>query len=410
MTDNELNVTVTCITALASQPNAQEKITLLLKSLFENYKKDGYQEEQETQEIKSVSVPLIFTQKELSKMPKEFSKHFKVGKLTAHVRQKKNGVYEIYCQTNNNIIRSYGKLLSVARADFIVKIDAYSKGNYKPTTAKKKGTNFIKYMETWLETTKKPFVKDVTYNDYYHTFKTYIKPAFNKRSVEELKCVELQTLVNSYSEMGKNRTAKKIYQLLSTLFDYAVADGLITISPMLKVKLAHYEQEHGVPLTREEEQAFVSSFWNNPDIYKQAFAFMLYTGVRRAELSSTIIEDGWVHIVTAKQRKGHKEKVRSLPIPPMLQTLLPHINVEEIKKLSDHILTKRLPYCCANHHLHDLRHTFVTRAQECGVRREYVSLWVGHKADNSITSNVYTHLNQNKELQIEEMKKFQYQL
>lgn len=83
---------------------------------------------------------------------------------------------------------------------------------------------------------------------------------------------------------------------------------------MLKVKLAHYEQEHGVPLTREEEQAFVSSFWNNPDIYKQAFAFMLYTGVRRAELSSTIIEDGWVHIVTAKQRKGHKEKVRSLPI------------------------------------------------------------------------------------------------
>lgn len=155
MTDNELNVTATCITALASQPNAQEKITLLLKSLFENYKKEGYQEEQETQEIKSVSVPLIFTQKELSKMPKEFSKHFKVGKLTAHVRQKKNGVYEIYCQTNNNIIRSYGKLLSVARADFIVKIDAYSKGNYKPTTAKKKGTNFIKYMELQIEEMKK---------------------------------------------------------------------------------------------------------------------------------------------------------------------------------------------------------------------------------------------------------------
>lgn len=31
-------------------------------------------------------------------MPKEFSKQFKAGKLTAHVRQKKNGVYEIYCQ------------------------------------------------------------------------------------------------------------------------------------------------------------------------------------------------------------------------------------------------------------------------------------------------------------------------
>ena len=63
-----------------------------------------------------------------------------------------------------------------------------------------------------------------------------------------------------------------------------------------------------------------------------------------------------------------------------------------------------------NHHLHDLRHTFITRVQECGIRREYASLWAGHKADNSITSNIYTHLEQNKEVQIEEIKKFQYEL
>jgi integrase len=57
--------------------------------------------------------------------------------------------------------------------------------------------------------------------------------------------------------------------------------------------------------------------------------------------------------------------------------------------------------------LHDLRYTFVTRAQECGIKREYVSLWAGHKANNSITSNVYTHLGQNKDVQITEMKKIQ---
>lgn len=51
-----------------------------------------------------------------------------------------------------------------------------------------------------------------------------------------------------------------------------------------------------------------------------------------------------------------------------------------------------------------------TRAQECGIRREYASMWAGHKADTSITSNVYTHLEQNKNVQIEEMKKFQYKI
>lgn len=177
---------------------------------------------------------------------------------------------------------------------------------------------------------------------------------------------------------------------------------------MLKVKLAHYETESGVPFTREEERQLLEDFKREPTLYRQAFVFMIYTGVRRAELSSVVVENGWVHLVTAKQRKGFKEKLRSLPIPPMLQDVLPFINVNEIVKISPHLLTKHLHKQFENHHCHDLRHTFITRAQECKIPREYVSLWAGHKADNSITSNVYTHLEQNKELQIEEMQKFYY--
>ena len=53
--------------------------------------------------------------------------------------------------------------------------------------------------------------------------------------------------------------------------------------------------------------------------------------------------------------------------------------VDEIKKLTPHILTKHLKLQFDNHHLHDLRHTFITRAQECGIRREYASMWAGHE-------------------------------
>lgn len=411
MTENELNVTVTCITALATQPNAHEKIKLLLTSLFESYSKEGFLDVQQNEEnFSSTSAPLIFTQKEIEKMPKEFCKKFKIGKLTAHVRKRKNGVYEIYCQTNGIMFRSYGKILGNAKTEFIAKLNAYAKGTYKPATVQRRGTNLVKYMENWLNKAKKPFIKEVTYNDYYHSFKTYIKPAFAKKSIEELKHLELQSFVNGYSEMGKHRTAKKLYQLLSSVFDYAVADRIISVSPMTKVKLIPYEQEHGIPLTREEELYLVNEFKKDHHVYKQAFVFMLYTGIRRAELASVEVENGWVHIVTAKQRKGYKEKLRSLPIPPMLEEHMPYINLEEIKKLTPHILTKHLNKLCKNHHLHDLRHTFSTRAKECQIQREYISLWVGHKADSSLTSNVYIHLDQNKELQIVEMQKFQYRL
>ena len=143
-------------------------------------------------------------------------------------------------------------------------------------------------------------------------------------------------------------------------------------------------------------------------VYNQAFAFIMYTGLRRAELASVVIDGEWITLTTAKQRKGMKEKSRSIPISPMLKRVLPFIDIDKIKAASIGVLTNRFKDVCPNHHLHDLRHTFITRAQECGIRREIVSLWAGHKADSSITTNVYTHFQEHSELQILEMQRYDY--
>ena len=55
------------------------------------------------------------------------------------------------------------------------------------------------------------------------------------------------------------------------------------------------------------------------------------------------------------------------------------------------------------HRWHD-----ITRTQECGIRREIVSLWAGHKADSSITTTVYTHFQERSELQLQEIEKYKY--
>ena len=136
---------------------------------------------------------------------------------------------------------------------------------------------------------------------------------------------------------------------------------------------------------------------------------MMYTGLRRSELASVEIDDNWITLTTGKQRKGMKEKSRSLPISPMLRKVLPFIDVEKIKAASTRVLTDRIKDVFENHHLHDLRHTFITRAQECGIRREIVSLWAGHRADSSITTTVYTHFQERSELQIQEMEKYHYE-
>ena len=94
----------------------------------------------------------------------------------------------------------------------------------------------------------------------------------------------------------------------------------------------------------------------------------------------------------------------------MLRSVLPLIDITVIKALSVNVLTKQFKKDFPEHHLHELRHTFITRCQECGIQRELVSLWAGHAADSSITSTVYTHLSQFEDRQLAEMQKFKYEL
>ena len=245
--------------------------------------------------------------------------------------------------------------------------------------------------------------------EYQKSVNLYLLPKFGQSKLTDITTFDIQEYLNKYTAAGKFRTAKSIYQLLNPIFAFAVADNMLNRSPMEKVRIVAYEQEHGTALTRAEEKQIVDDFLALPTSrYRQAFVFIMYTGLRRSELASAQIDGEWITVITAKQRKGHKEKARRIPVSPMLKKLLPMIDLNLIRQANPNKLTCAFKDLYTNHHLHDLRHTFVTRCQECGIAREIVSLWVGHTADKTITTTVYTHLEQNVELQLREIARFIY--
>ena len=73
MTENEINVTATCIAALANQPNSEEKIKLLLTSLLGSNERADFNIEKNTTFTPVTSI-IKFTQKEISHMDKDFKK------------------------------------------------------------------------------------------------------------------------------------------------------------------------------------------------------------------------------------------------------------------------------------------------------------------------------------------------
>jgi integrase len=180
---------------------------------------------------------------------------------------------------------------------------------------------------------------------------------------------------------------------MKAVFDFAVGEELIDKSPMRLLKAPKYEKHNGVALTLAEEREFIERLnASNCNVeIRQALLFLLYTGMRRSELASVCVNDGFVTVISAKTRKGYQEKRRAIPITPMLARWLPSFNLDAIRNVRPDALTQALKRLMPKHHLHELRHTFITRCQECGVAREVVSVWAGHAADNTMTSNVYTH-------------------
>lgn len=341
-------------------------------------------------------------------MPKEFRTEFKTGRATAHVR-KHNGSFEIRCQIKKQKICAVAKTLDEAKEKFIDKLK-----NFSPSEAEKRRLHptFEAYALRWLDTVKKPYIKPLTYREYHRLLTVDIIPRFGAVEVGKVKQLDLQEFINGYVAAEKFRTAKKIYNLLSPLFDYAVNDGILIRSPLNNVTVPIYEQKHGSPLTREEEKQVVNALLADNTTVMQGVVFCLYTGLRRSELSTARRVGEWIEVATSKTRQGKGEKIRRIPISPMLYKVLPFIDIEKITALSPDTLTTSRAFheLLSSHHFHDLRHTFITRCQECGIPREIVSLWSGHSADNSITSRVYTHLEGNADLQLKEICKFSYEL
>ena len=351
----------------------------------------------------------IFNKKEINEMPKAFRTLFKKGNVTAHVRNK-NGRFEIRCQLQKQKITASNRLLETAKKRFIEKLNIVASGGIPPRATKRKSLTVCEYMAKWLETVKKPYVKPDTYKSYIQIANAYIYPIFGTCEVDSITAYDIQTHINEFNEQGKFRTAKKVYQLLSAFYDYAEHDGKVKRSPMGTVIPGVYEQEHGQALTREEEHALINALKANlSSVCLQSYVFMLYTGLRRSELSSAVLSDDglFVTVITAKQRKGKQEKRRNIPVSPMLKTVLPLIDLNRCVSTGKDYLTSEFKKNVPSHHLHDLRHTFITRAQECGISRELVSVWVGHSSPN-ITERVYTHLDKNMPLQLAEIAKFIY--
>ena len=386
MTDKELKKVLAGIQQIPNESERDEVTQIVLKAAaesitLETLKKITAQPKKEEKKEQSGG-SVKFTKKEIEQMPEKFKRFFVLDENIVSYRITKDGLYQAR-------FRRCGYNIEVAHKDFATMKHRFLK---KLSEAEKKLEQvgyplFKDYAAGWLKE-KERTVKESTYKGYEQLVRVNLIPTFGEMSLKEITRKEVQELLFSYVDQGKNRTAQKLKVMLTAMFDVIVDDFPALTNPMRKIVLNHYEVKKGRAFTKDEEKQIIDFCKRHPHYHgNSALLLLMYTGMRVGELKTMEFDGEYVTCISEKTRKGRKEVVRKIPVSPMLKRILHMIDFEKAKNTNRDVARDTIKRIFPDRHTHELRYTFITRAKECGVNPEVVMLWVGHEHDQDVRTS-----------------------
>lgn len=285
---------------------------------------------------------------------------------------------------------------------------------------------YEKWLHIWLENYIKPSSKERTYIRYLQLIRTHIAPKIGDKDVNDLTPIVLQSFVTKLLSSGNDKTGKglsanTVNAIISVMQNSLRTAHLLgyakeyTANMIKRPKLKERKIEC---FTLAEQKKIESAVFESKKTKLFGIVLCLYTGLRIGEL----IALQWKDIDLQKglltvSRSCHDtsggivfdepKTATSNRIIPLPKQLLPKL--KSIKKNSDsdfvvsangmpvsvrsyqrsfELLLKKLNI--SHKGFHSLRHTFATRALECGMDVKTLSEILGHK-NPTVTLNRYAH-------------------
>lgn len=292
------------------------------------------------------------------------------------------------------------------------------------------------WLEEWLAVCVKPTVKQRTYEKYERICRKKLC-ALGGYSLEKLTAPVLQAFVAKMTVCLAPNTVNVIISVLKNSLKKAVALGVTGREYASGIARPRASEKKVECFSQEEQKKLEAVVLNGQKKKLVGILLCLYTGLRIGELlaltwedidfSSGILSvtkschDGWGNggyrkIVEPPKTDSSK---RLIPIPKQLIGVLKRakrevggtyvvggdklISVRSYQRTFS-LLQKKLEI--PHRGFHALRHTFATRAIECGVDVKTLSELLGHK-NPIVTLNRYVHsLMEHKQMMMNKLGKF----
>ena len=280
------------------------------------------------------------------------------------------------------------------------------------------------WLKEWLRLYIKPYVKDRTYDKYVKQVDLHITPILGDYDMENLSATVLQDWSVRLQDSGFSpNTVNSIISRLKDSLKKAVISGIITKEFSGNI-IRPKSREKQVDCFSKAGQKKIEQYILTKQKPKSCgFLICLYTGLRIGELlaltwkdidlnNGRIIvnkscHDSWVNgkYVKVIDTTKTESSERIIPLPKQLLPILKDLKkksnrdyiidgkseygaqVRSYQKTFERLLNKlNIPH----KGFHSLRHTFATRALECGMDIKSLSEILGHKNPN-ITLKRYAH-------------------
>ncbi len=284
----------------------------------------------------------------------------------------------------------------------------------------------------WLETYEKERVKPRTYSRYQSITQLHLIPELGDIAIEDLKRKMIQDFLSKKKKEGNLLSGKTLSSastnlmltVLSMAFEYAIDMEFCEDNPCLRLKRIPDDCKKIEAFTRDEQKKIETFIQDSDD--RRLFGILLgfYSGMRIGELialewSDVDFDKGIIHVnKTAyrdKSKTGEwevcidkpktKSSERVIPLPACIVDMMKEYSLSAksdyvvenkkgermsirsyqyiFEKLTEKVGVRKLNF-------HAIRHSFATRAIECGMDIKTLSEIMGHK-NASITLNRYAH-------------------